>query len=135
MKTDKEYVEKLRQRLTKLIDSEIKRATLPRGVSVKDGGRVMCETIFVNQIEDTLKAVREQTIADYQTEYEQKHIAEAVAIARKEEREGLVKKIKSLTLEKEAYFGEDPERKLECGRKIGYNQAIADIIKITNPTL
>ncbi len=38
----------------------------------------------------TLTTVIEETVASYQTEYEQKHIASAVEIARKEEREKIV---------------------------------------------
>lgn len=57
---EKNLQEEFNKSTTRLIDSERSRAMLPRGVNVRDGGRVICETIFVNKILQKINEILEK---------------------------------------------------------------------------
>ena len=79
----KTLVDEFRTKLESAIDTEIAREKMHGTANIKDGGRIMGETIFANWFENTLHSYATKQIEDYQRDHEQKHIAEAVQIARK----------------------------------------------------
>jgi hypothetical protein len=76
----------------------------------------------------------EEAIANYQTEYEQKHITEAVKIAKKEERQRVIddirKKVAKMKIYEKGYIHLSDGRNMAVNsdRCIAYNQALDDVV-------